>query len=177
MERVKALTYLESDRNGLIRNPNTYKPPIPETDIRQKNQTTYFNDYALKGIIEETPSSRVFFSKSNIDLIQKTIRYQVFQEVKTIIDYQSYNALFIIMRSIYLQNADSSVLSANFSQQIRILNKLVIDYCIEEQILPELKQYTRYIQKIGNLPVPLEHSKNESIKGTKGYDLTTRNNM
>ena len=49
---------------------------------------------------------------------------------------------------------------------------MVIDYCIEEQILPNLKQYGGYIEKIGTLPIPLEHSRNESIKGTKTYDMS-----
>jgi len=162
----------KTQTNGIIKNVNNYKPPIKETDVRLDNSNVHFNDYALKGIVEETPSSQVFFSKSNIDLIQKTIRYTVFQLTQQKIDYQSYNALFTVMRSIYLQNGDSSVLSADFSDQIRILNKMVIEYCIEEQIIPNLKQYGGYIEKIGTLPMPLEHSRNESIKGTKTFDMS-----
>ncbi len=76
------------------------------------------------------------------------------------------------MRSIFLQNGDSGVASLDIANQIRVLNKMVIDYAVNEQILPNLKQYDGYIQKIGTLPVPLERSRNESIKGTKTYDIS-----
>ncbi len=159
-------------RNGIVKNVNTYKPPLKEGDTRLENANVYFNEYALKGIIEDTPLSQIFFSKSNMDLIQKIIRYQVFQFSKKVIDYQSYNALFVIMRSIYLQKGDSGVTSMDIAPQIRVLNSLVINYCLEEQILPNLKQYDGYLKKIGTLPVPLERSQNDSIKGTKTYDIS-----
>ena len=76
------------------------------------------------------------------------------------------------MRSIYLQNGDSSSDSLNIADQIRVLNNMVATYSIEEQIIPNLKQYGGYLQKIDTLPVPLERSRNESIKGTKTYDIS-----
>ena len=158
--------------NGIVKNVNKYKPPLKETDVRLENANIYFNEYALKGIIEETPTSQIFFSKANMNLLQKTIRYTVFKLSKQVIDYQSYNALFVIMRSIYLQNGDSSSDSLNIADQIRVLNNMVVTYCIEEQIIPNLKQYGGYLQKIDTLPVPLERSRNESIKGTKTYDIS-----
>ena len=78
----------QNQTNGIIKNVNTYKPPLKETDVRLDNSNIYFNEYALKGIVEETPSSQVFFSKANIDLIQKTIRFNIFQLTQKIIDYQ-----------------------------------------------------------------------------------------
>jgi hypothetical protein len=158
--------------NGIVKNVNKYKPPLKETDVRLENANIYFNEYALKGIIEETPTSQIFFSKANMNLLQKTIRYTVFKLSKQVIDYQSYNALFVIMRSIYLQNGDSSSDSLNIADQIRVLNNMVATYSIEEQIIPNLKQYGGYLQKIDTLPVPLERSRNESIKGTKTYDIS-----
>ena len=158
--------------NGIVKNVNKYQPPLKEADVRLENANIYFNEYALKGIIEETPTSQIFFSKSNMNLLQKTIRYNVFQLSKQVIDYQSYNALFVIMRSIYLQNGDSSSASLNIPDQIRVLNNMVVSYCIEVQIIPNLKQYGGYLQKIDTLPVPLERSRNESIKGTKTYDIS-----
>lgn len=158
--------------NGIVKNVNKYQPPLKEADVRLENANIYFNEYALKGIIEETPTSQIFFSKANMNLLQKTIRYNVFQLSKQVIDYQSYNALFVIMRSIYLQNGDSSSASLNIPDQIRVLNNMVVTYSIEEQIIPNLKQYGGYLQKIDTLPVPLERSRNESIKGTKTYDIS-----
>jgi hypothetical protein len=158
--------------NGIVKNVNKYQPPLKEADVRLENANIYFNEYALKGIIEETPTSQIFFSKSNMNLLQKTIRYNVFQLSKQVIDYQSYNALFVIMRSIYLQNGDSSSASLNIPDQIRVLNNMVVTYSIEDQIIPNLKQYGGYLKKIDTLPIPLERSRNESIKGTKTYDIS-----
>ena len=158
--------------NGLIKNVGKFQPPLKEEDVRLQNSNIYFNEYALKGIIEDTPTSHIFFSKSNMNLIQKTIRYKVFELSKQIIDYQSYNALFIIMRSIFLQNGDSGVTSLSIPDQIRVLNNMVVTYSVEEQIIPNLQQYGGYLQKIDTLPVPLERSQNDSIKGTKTYDIS-----
>ena len=69
-------------KNGLVKNVNKYQPPLQEKDSRLKKTEVHFDEYALKGIVEDTPLSQVFFSKSNIDLIQKTIRYNVFQRTK-----------------------------------------------------------------------------------------------
>ena len=164
--------------NGLVKNIGKYKPPLTETDTRLQNSNVHFNEYALKGIVEDTPLSQIFFSKTNMDLLQKTIRWQVYQESKKlfnapqIIDYQSYNALFIIMRSIYLQFGDSGIPSSKIPDKIKSLNKLVTEYSIQEQILPNLKQYSGYLDKMGDLQVPLEHPKNESLKGTKTFDIS-----
>jgi hypothetical protein len=158
--------------NGLVKDVNKYKPPIKEGNFRLKQNNVYFNEYALKGIVEDTPLSQIFFSKSNMDTIQKSIRYIVFQRIQVVIDYQSYNALFIIMRSIYLQNGDSGVNSTQLVEQIKNLNNLVISYCIESQIIPNLQQYNGYLDKIKELPIPLERSKNDSLKGTKTYDIS-----
>ena len=48
--------------NGLVKNVNKYKPPIKEGDFRLKQNNVYFNEYALKGIVEDTPfESDLFF--------------------------------------------------------------------------------------------------------------------
>ena len=41
------------------------------------NSNSNFNNEAVKTIISSNPVNQTFFSQANIDLIQKTIRYQV----------------------------------------------------------------------------------------------------
>ena len=113
-------------------------------------------EYSLKGIIEQTPMSQIFFSPMNVNGIQSTIRYRIFKTNNVTISAQSENELFIVMRSIYLQYGNSHVLSDDIVKEIRRLNEKVIEYCISN-IEEQLKQYQGYKQKISSLPIPLEH--------------------
>ena len=78
-------------------------------------------EYSLKGIIQETPMSNLFFSDMNIKSLQWTIRYRIFKEKNKKISYQSENELFVIMRSVYLQYANSFVSSDNLIDDIKKL--------------------------------------------------------
>ena len=138
----------------------------------EKNEPRIFNtnmEYSLKGIIEDTPLSNVFFSNMNIQAIQMTIRYQINQKIGKKIGYQSEQELFVIMRSIYLQYANSVVNSLQILKNIRTLNKMVVDYCVEN-VIEQLNQYDGYLQKISSAPTPLDHPKQTRTSYT--YDMS-----
>lgn len=147
-----------------------FKPPINENgfmkDIFQTTKNNYmevnepilFNNrrmYSLKGIIQETPMSNLFFSDMNVKVIQMTIRYQIFKDKNKNIGYQSENELFAIMRSIYLQYANSVLTSDQMLTNLRTLNKAVVDYAVGN-IGEQLDQYNAYLEKISSAPVPME---------------------
>ena len=147
-----------------------FKPPINENgfmkDIFQTTKNNYievnepilFNNrrmYSLKGIIQETPMSNLFFSDMNVNVIQMTIRYQIFKNKNKRISYQSENELFAIMRSIYLQYANSVLTSDKMLTNLRTLNKAVVDYAVGN-IGEQLDQYDAYIEKISSAPVPMD---------------------
>lgn len=147
-----------------------FKPPINENgfmkDIFQTTKNNYmevnepilFNNrrmYSLKGIIQETPMSNLFFSDMNVKVIQMTIRYQIFKNKEKRIGYQSENELFAIMRSIYLQYANSVLTSDEMLTNLRTLNKAVVDYAVGN-ISEQLDQYNAYLEKISSAPVPME---------------------
>lgn len=147
-----------------------FKPPINENgfmkDIFQTTKNNYmevnepilFNNrrmYSLKGIIQETPMSNLFFSDMNVKVIQMTIRYQIFKDKDKSIGYQSENELFAIMRSIYLQYANSVLTSDQMLTNLRTLNKAVVDYAVGN-IGDQLDQYNAYLEKISSAPVPME---------------------
>jgi hypothetical protein len=147
-----------------------FKPPINENgfmkDIFQTTKNNYlevnepiiFNNrrsYSLKGIIQETPMSNLFFSDININVIQMTIRYHIFQDKNKRIGYQSENELFTVMRSIYLQYANSVLTSDKMLSNLRTLNKAVVDYCIGN-IGDQLDQYDAYLEKISSASVPMD---------------------
>jgi len=125
----------------------------------EANEPPIFNNrksYSLKGIIQETPLSNLFFSDINVQTIQWTIRYRVYTEKGKKISYQSPNEVFIIMRSIYLQYANSVVNSNEILTNLKNLNKMVVDYTVKN-VGEQLDQYDNYITKISNAPIPLSH--------------------
>ena len=73
------------------------------------------------------------------------------------------------MRSIYLQYANSVVNSLQILKNIRTLNKIVVDYCVEN-VIEQLNQYDGYLQKISSAPTPLEHPKQTRTSYT--YDMS-----
>ena len=119
-----------------------------------------------KNIHVENKVSSLFFSRHNIDTLQSAIRYSVYKrsQNKHIIDNQSENDLMVVMRSIYLQYSKN--LPYDIIEQVKRLNSMVLDYCVPN-ILREVNQYHNYTNDISSLPIPLEHAKNMSSKGTK----------
>tara|TARA_Y100001935_G_scaffold254815_1_gene265149 strand:+ start:74 stop:583 length:510 start_codon:yes stop_codon:yes gene_type:complete len=143
-------------------NENGYMKDIYQTtrnEYMENNEPIIFNNrrsYSLKGIIQETPMSNLFFSDMNVKAIQMTIRYKIHEEKNKKIAFQSENELFVIMRSIYLQYANSVLTSDQMITNLRTLNKMVVDYA-SSNIGDQLDQYDGYLQKISSAPVPMEH--------------------
>ena len=139
-----------------------------ENNETQKN----FQTEALYGIQERTQLNELFFSKANMEIIQNKIRYQVYinTEKKHIIGKQSDVELEIIMRSTYLQHSPN--LPNQITEQIKYLNELVTNWCVEK-IIPEVYQYMGYLKEVEYMPVPLEHPVNLSSKGTKNLRSVT----
>ena len=73
---------------------------------------------SVKGILEETNLSRLFFSPQNIEALQSMIRFYVSKLTDGhIVSNQSPDELFIVMRSILLQYAN--FINTNVLQEIK----------------------------------------------------------
>jgi len=104
----------------------------------------------VKGILEQTEVTKVFFSNENKSALQKMMKYEVYTQFNnTIISDQSEEQLFIIMRSMLLQYGN--LLNPNVLEEVKTLNKYVLDFAVD-RIISELIQYTGYINKIDNTP-------------------------
>ena len=151
----------------------TTNQPLKDLNMIENNKTlNNFQVEPLYGIQETTQLNQLYFSKKNMSLIQDKIRYEVFlkTEKKHIIDKQSDVELEIIMRSIYLQHSPN--LPNQIKEQIKYLNELVSNWCVEK-IIPEIYQYVGYLKEVEYMPVPLEHPVNLSSKGTKNLRSVT----
>jgi len=118
--------------------------------IANDNQQT-----GVKGILEETVISDIFLSEMNTKVVQDTIRYGVYQVTNMVVDYQSPRELYIIMRSIMLQHANFKVGQSGLLDEIKKLNKFVVDYAVEE-VSSNVQQYDTYIKDIQTLPTPMD---------------------
>lgn len=134
--------------------------------FHEKYNNNDFQHQAIKNHFTENPVSNLFFSEFNFNTVQDGIRYKVYKETnnKLVIGKQSVTELQVIMRSIYLQYSRN--VEVDIVEQVKELNSRVLDFCVP-RILVELNQYVNYKNDLTTLPTPLEHAKNESMKGTK----------
>jgi hypothetical protein len=119
------------------------------------NQCSTFRD-PTQGLWSETVLSKVFFSKENIQIIQNGIRYGVYNKSNNqyLVGEQDCDSLKIIMRSIFLQYSANKL--GNISEQVRELNKMILNYCIA-QVYSEAQGYMKYLYDVSTLAVPISH--------------------
>jgi hypothetical protein len=155
-------------------------------DIKSPNTTDLFKLYdkipanqcvtfrnATEGLWNDTLLSTTFFSKENIQILQNGIRAGVYFKSNSqyTIGSQDCDSLKIIMRSIFLQNAIN--LPNDIASQINELNKLVLNYCIQ-QVYSEAQSYLKYLDDASTLVVPIAHpikadSKDRTLEFSKWF--------
>jgi hypothetical protein len=137
-----------------IKTPNT-SALFQMYDKIPANQCVTFRN-ATEGLWSQTPLSQTFFSLENIQIIQNGLRSGVYMRSngQYIIGPQDCDSLKIIMRSVFLQH--SANLPNNITQQINELNKIVLDYCIQ-QVYSEAQGYMKYVDDVSTLVVPIAH--------------------
>lgn len=137
-----------------IKTPNT-SDLFQMYDKIPANQCTTFRN-ATEGLWTENSLSNTFFSIQNIQIIQNGIRSGVYKRSngQYLIGPQDCDSLKIIMRSVFLQYAANQ--PNNISQQVYELNKMVLDYCIQ-QVYSEAQGYMKYINDVSTLVVPIAH--------------------
>jgi hypothetical protein len=133
------------------------------------NQCATFREATL-GQWDETPLSKAFFSKENIQIIQNGIRAGVYKKSngQYTIGSQDCDALKIIMRSVYLQNSANQTI--NISGQIEELDKIVLDYCIHH-VYSEAQGYMKYLYDVSTLAVPMASPVLETQKDKNNYKM------
>jgi hypothetical protein len=137
-----------------IKSPNTSNLFAMFDKIPANQCATFRNP--TEGLWDETYLSKAFFSHQNIQLIQNGIRAGVYYKSNSqyLIGPQDCDSLKIIMRSIYLQYSANQ--PNNLTQQIEELNKIVLNYCIQ-QVYGEAQGYLKYIDDASTLVVPIAH--------------------
>ena len=137
-----------------IKSPNT-SALFQMYDKIPANQCVTFRN-ATEGLWNETPLSRAFFSQENIQIIQNGIRAGVYNRSngQYIVGPQDCDSIKIIMRSVFLQYSANQPF--NIPQQIEELNKIVLNYCIQ-QVYSEAQGYMKYVDDASTLVIPIAH--------------------
>jgi hypothetical protein len=119
------------------------------------NQCVTFRN-ATEGLWNDTVLSKAFFSQQNIQIIQNGIRAGVYHRSngQYVVGPQDCDSLKIIMRSVFLQYSANQ--PSNIPQQIQELNKIVLNYCVQ-QVYSEAQGYMKYIDDASTLVVPIAH--------------------
>lgn len=137
-----------------IKSPNT-SALFKMYDKIPANQCVTFRN-ATEGLWNDTVLSKVFFSQENIQIIQNGIRAGVYHRSngQYVVGPQDCDSLKIIMRSVFLQYSANQ--PSNIPQQIQELNKIVLNYCVQ-QVYSEAQGYMKYIDDASTLVVPISH--------------------
>jgi len=141
-------------RVNIIQPPKTSQLFNMYDRIPAKQCTSYHN--STTGIFDESPLIKAYFSKENIENIQRSIIIGVYEKSngQYQIGTQDCESLKIIMRSVYLQNSVN--LPNNIPEQIKSLNNIVLNYCINS-IYGEVQGYMKYLYDASTLYTPMEH--------------------
>jgi hypothetical protein len=132
-----------------------------------KQTEVNFSGDMLRGNWDHTALSDAFFTRKNVDVIQKDIRKEIYRmsgPKQYMIDDQDVDELKMIMRAMYLQYAKNNPF--NIEGQINELNDLVVKWSAP-RIMSEIEQYNYYLNDISHLPVPLPQPMSMSSAGTK----------
>ena len=137
-----------------IKSPNT-SALFQMYDKIPANQCVTFRN-PTEGLWTDSTLSQAFFSEQNIQIIQNGIRAGIYEisNGQYVIGPQDCDSLKIVMRSVFLQHSANQ--PTNISNQISQLNKLVLNYCIQ-QVYSEAQGYIQYINDASTLVVPIAH--------------------
>ena len=159
-DKMKVQENLNQIQNGII-------PGVTHgfTDIIDTSPQSYPTTeiLAIRGNYERTPLSSSYFSQENIQSIQQSIRYYVYKQTGKVIDTQSENEIYIIMRSFLFQNGDQTAQGPDIQTEIERLNHYTIQFSVDK-IVSEINLYDKYTDELENLRVPIDMPKYQDGK-------------
>jgi hypothetical protein len=159
------------DYNAKIYFKENETAPQYELYSGSNKPTDCYGDGLRGTMLDETVLSKKFFSKQNIDKIQKSISDSVYSESgnQHRISRQSDTQIQIIMRSTYLKYSKNST-QIDIQIQINDLNRIVVKDCVSI-ILPNILQYLGYRRDIGKPREIMPHATPITNKGGKTYSF------
>lgn len=120
---------------------------------------------------DETFFKKTFFSTNNVEYLQNMTKKTVYNNTceKYIIRPQKHEHMLQIMEYIFEEHAQH--ISQGQQEQMTILNKLVVDFCVDA-IIDEIKARNNYLRDKFALPSTLPDPESTSVAGTKMFAPT-----
>ena len=112
-----------------------------------------------------TPLNTTFFSSTNVDVIQKTIRHEFLRESGLAIDRQNDNDLFAIMRAVFIQQSVNPY--DRVCEQVKAINEEVVKLALG-QIRTGVTQFMTYVQDMDKPMVPIDLPESTTTYGLSG---------
>jgi hypothetical protein len=179
-----------------LENAHQFSNPISEFEARRHSNflfSEHYKDYNLidqqqvpddyvywdliKTFQERNPMIDFFFSKKNLDHLQKLTATMVNHQSggRYQIGRQSDGELLTVMRSIYIKTPTNPYsYGDDFKKDICTLNKNVLDWVVP-RILVNVQQYLGYVRDQSNNAQPMQRPEFMSSTGNrinKGFDVT-----
>lgn len=119
------------------------------SDHKRDQQRELMNKLTNQTECDESFLSKIFFSMENIDIINKMIVMEVFNNTnkKYLINFQDEKNLMLVMQYVWSNYARN--LESNIKDQVRCLNKQVLNEVMED-IMTFVKQQEDYIRFISS---------------------------
>jgi len=130
---------------------------------------TQFKTEAVKTILQRTDLSDLYFSRENIDYLQRQLQKRVYEYSggRHLIGRQSDTELEIIMRSYFLQFSLNQF--GNLREQVLTLDNMVLDEIVP-QVLSSVEQFVKYKEDVNNMYTPVNLPVDKNIKGEKSLE-------
>lgn len=115
----------------------------------------------------ESPLASAFFSASNINIIQDTLRVIIKEKTGYAIGRQSDEQVAIVMRGMYALYANHG---NHVDAELKRLNAIVLAQ-LTPMVGTGISQYLGYVRDASQMHTPLDRPKNMSIKGNNTFEL------
>lgn len=114
--------------------------------------------------------SETFFSRANVDDVQRRLIQRVKTETGYTIDRQSDVELTGIMRGVY----DAYSKNCGGAKEIARLNAIVLDIVVD-QVAAGIEGYLAYLKDASTIPEPLSRGTFASMKGERALEYRVPN--
>jgi hypothetical protein len=142
------------------------------------------NSGAISTLYDSTPLILAYFSNKNINNLQNLLRYNIYQEIKMVVDKQSRDELVAVMQSIYIMNARhpqlpqkrfTKALQKEYTMELLRLNEITIRRMLPH-VISAIQQHVDYIRDITNPAsrMYLDKPISDNIKGERQYPSVTK---
>ena len=109
-----------------------------------------------------------FFSNANMQKIQNNLKKQVRRQINVEIDDQSCREIYVAMMYVYATYGKNTINKER--EEIMKLNEITVKVIMPD-LISNILQYINYMKDISKQPIPMERSRNTSIKGTNSLEI------